>query len=253
MRAAPIGAMLPAMTAIAIYSAKGGVGKTTLAVNLAWASATRSNRRTLLWDLDAQAASTFILATTSPKASAREVIERALDPGDAIVATTTERLDLLGADASIRGLDALFASLDKKKRLRKLMDDLARRYDRIILDCPPGLGDTSDQVIRAAKLIVMPIIPSTLSRRAYDEVRDHLGHQHKGATPILPVFSMADRRRSAHRAAIAAEPDWPVIPMASAAEEMADRHAAIGAYAPRSPVAVAVTQLWTAIERRLSS
>jgi len=241
------------MTAIAIYSAKGGVGKTTLAVNLAWASATRSNRRTLLWDLDAQAAATFILATARAKASAREVIERALDPGDAIVATGVERLDLLGADASIRGLDAVFASLDKKKRLRKLMDDLAKRYDRIVLDCPPGLGDTSDQVIRAADLIVMPIIPSTLSRRAYEEVRDHLGHHHKGATPILPVFSMADRRRSAHRAAIAAEPAWPVIPMASAAEEMADRHAAIGAYAPRSPVATAVTGLWTVIERRLAS
>jgi len=252
MRTRPIGAMLSAMTAIAIYSAKGGVGKTTLAVNLAWAAATRSSRRTLLWDLDAQAAATFILGTATPKASAREVIERALDPGEAIVATATPGLDLLGADASIRGLDAVFAALDKKRRLRKLMDDLAKRYDRIILDCPPGLGDTSDQVIRAADLIVMPIIPSTLSRRAYEEVRDHLGHQHKGATPILPVFSMADRRRSEHRAAIAAEPGWPVIPMASAAEEMADRHAAIGAYAPRSPVAVAVTQLWTAIERRLT-
>ncbi len=252
MRRGAIGAMLAAMTAIAIYSAKGGVGKTTLAVNLAWASAVRSSRRTLLWDLDAQAAASFILATKAAKASAREVIERALDPDAAIVPTAIPRLDLLTADASIRGLDALFASLDKKKRLRRLMADLARRYDRILLDCPPGLGDTSDQVIRAANLIVMPIIPSTLSRRAYEEVRAHLGHQHKGVTPILPVFSMADRRRSAHRAAIAADPDWPVIPMASAAEEMADRHAAIGAYAPRSPVAVAVTQLWTAIERRLT-
>ena len=233
-------------------AAKGGVGKTTLSANLAWAAATRSSRKTLLWDLDAQAAATFILATATPKASAREVIERALDPGEAIVPTATPGLELLAADASIRGLDALFAQLDKKKRLRKLMDDLAKRYDRILLDCPPGLGDTSDQIIRAADLIVMPIIPSTLSRRAYEEVRDHLGHHHKGATPILPVFSMADRRRSAHLAAIAAEPDWPVIPMASAAEQMADRHAAIGAYAPRSPVTTAVTQLWTAIERRLA-
>lgn len=240
------------MSSIAIYSAKGGVGKTTLSVNLAWAAATRSNRRTLLWDLDAQAAATFILGAGRPKASAREVIERSLDPGDAIVATAIPGLDLLGADASIRGLDVLFAQLDKKKRLRRLMDDLAKRYDRILLDCPPGLGDTGDQVIRAADLIVMPVIPSTLSRRTYEEVRDHLGRQHKGATPILPVFSMADRRRTAHCAATAAEPDWPVIPMASAAEEMADRHAAIGDYAPRSPVSAAVTQLWTMIERRLA-
>ena len=237
---------------IAVYSAKGGVGKTTLAVNLAWASATRSSRRTLLWDLDAQAAATFILGTETAKAEAREVIERGLDPDKAIVPTATPGLDLLGADASIRGLDALFSELDKKKRLRKLMDDLGRHHDRIVLDCPPGLGSTSDQIIRAADLIVVPMIPSTLSRRAYDEVREHLGREHKGNTPVVPVFSMADRRRSAHRAAIEGEPDWAVIPMASAAEQMADRHAAIGAYAPRSPVTAAVNQLWTTIERRLA-
>ena len=46
---------------IAVYSAKGGVGKTTLAVNLAWASAALSRRRTLLWDLDAQGAASYIL------------------------------------------------------------------------------------------------------------------------------------------------------------------------------------------------
>ena len=46
---------------IAVYNAKGGVGKTTLAVNLAWASATLSSRRTLLWDLDAQGAASYIL------------------------------------------------------------------------------------------------------------------------------------------------------------------------------------------------
>ncbi len=240
------------MATIAVYSAKGGVGKTTLAVNLAWASATRSSRKTLLWDLDAQAAATFILGSKAPKAEAREVIERGLDPAKAITATAVPNLDLLGADPSIRGLDTLFAELDKKKRLRKLMEDVAKGYDRIILDCPPGLGDTSDQIIRAADIIVTPMIPSTLSRRAYEEVRDHLGRHHKGSTPVVPVFSMADRRRSAHRAAIEGEPEWAMIPMASAAEQMADRHMAVGAYAPRSPVTAAVTQLWTAIERRIA-
>ncbi len=240
------------MTTIAVYSAKGGVGKTTLAVCLAWASATRSSRRTLLWDLDTQAAASFILGRGRPPVEAREVIERDVPPASAIVATAVPNLDLLPADPSIRSLDSLFSTIGRKKRLRRVMDELAGSYDRILLDCPPGLGVTGDQVIRAADLIVMPMIPSTLSRRAYEQMRAHLSENHRGGAPVLPVFTLADRRRSAHRAAIAAEPDWPVIPMASAVEEMADRRAAIGDYAPKSPAAAAIAVLWTTVERRIS-
>jgi chromosome partitioning protein len=237
---------------IAVYSAKGGVGKTTLAVGLAWASAVRSSRRTLLWDLDAQAAASFVLARGKGAIEAREVIERDTKPADAIVPTAVRNLTLLPADASIRSLDALFATIARKKRLRRVLADLGGAYDRILLDCPPGLGATSDQAIRAADLVVLPLIPSTLSRRAYDEVRAHLGRTHRKGPIVVPVFNLADRRRSAHRAAIAAEPDWPVIPMASIVEEMADRRAAIGDYAPHSPAATAIAALWTAIERRIA-
>ncbi len=241
------------MTTIAIYSMKGGVGKTTLAVNLAWAAATLSSRRTLLWDLDAQGAATFTLAGDRAGAvPARDLLERETPPARLIVATATPRLDLLPADASLRSLDALFASLDRKKRLRRIAAGLDRDYERVILDCPPGLGETSEQVIRGAALIVLPLVPSTLSARAMAEVRAHLDRRHKGGPPLLPVFTMVDRRRAAHRAALAAEPDRPVIPMASAVEEMADRHAAIGAYAPRSPAAAAIAALWTRIERELA-
>jgi chromosome partitioning protein len=98
------------MATVAIYSLKGGVGKTTLSVNLAWCAATLSARRTLLWDLDPQAASTWVLGGT-PGAGAKVDQAQAMFSKDVAVAkqarpTAYPHLDLIAADASLRGLDA---------------------------------------------------------------------------------------------------------------------------------------------------
>ena len=73
----------------------------------------------------------------------------------------------------------------------------------MLLDCPPGITETSDQVMRAADLIVVPVIPSPLSERALTEVVDRLG----GRTPLLAVHSMVDKRRKVHAEALARHPD----------------------------------------------
>lgn len=238
---------------LAVYSLKGGVGKTTLAVNLAWASATLSSRRTLLWDLDGQAASTWMLGHDPGGREAGAAIRREVEVRKLIRPTAIERLDLLPADASLRELDVAFRTLDKKNRLTKLVADLADAYDRIVIDCPPGLTDTSDQIMRAADLVVVPVIPSALSRRALDTIAAHVGSKKGPKVTLAPVFSMVDRRRAIHREALEQHPDWPVIPMASAFEAMTDRRAPLGTFAPRGSVGVeAVAALWRRVEAALA-
>jgi chromosome partitioning protein len=240
------------MATVAVYNLKGGVGKTTVAVNFAWAAATLGNMRTLLWDLDGQASASWILTGAAPAPQpgrdAGAVLACEIPAHDIIVGTATPGLDLLPADHSLHGLDVIFSTIDRDQHLGRLLGDLNDRYDLIVLDCPPGLGSTSSQVIRAASLVLLPMIPSTLSRRALEEVQTHLARGGETPPPIVPVFTMADMRRAAHRTAIETGPGYPVIPMASVIEMMADRNAPVGEYAPRSAAAQAFSDLWYAVE-----
>ena len=213
----------PELATIAVYSLKGGVGKTTFAINLAWASATISRRRTLLWDLDPQGASSWLVSTDKESRDAAQAIfSKDVDIHRLVQPSTVPGLDLIAADTSLRGLDHLFRELDKKKRLAKLIEKLGKDYDRIILDCPPGLTETSEQVLRAADLIVIPVIPSPLSQRAMGEVK-----------------------------AVEERPGWHAIPMASAVEQMTVRRKPLGAFAPSSKAAGDFAGLWTRVERQL--
>jgi cellulose biosynthesis protein BcsQ len=242
------------MASIAVYSVKGGVGKTTLAVNLAWVAASVSRRKTLLWDLDAANGSGFLLGIDpKKKRSADSMFADGSDPAKLIQPTAWDGLDLLPADESIRALDRQLDRLGKKKRLARLAEGLGKSYDRIIFDCPPVLNELSAQVMRAADLVIVPLPPSPLSARAFDVVVEEVRGTGKGHPPILPVLSMIDLRRSLHREAREANPKWPAIPLASAVEQCAVARKPVGALAPRSPAARAIAQLWTAIERKLAS
>jgi chromosome partitioning protein len=241
------------MAVIAVYSVKGGVGKTTISANLAWLSASVSCRKTLLWDLDPSGGAGFLYGI-DPRRSrqAGNLFAKDTAPEDVIQHTAYDRLDLLPADESLRDLEGLLGRIGKKKRLAKMAAALSKRYERIILDCPPVLNEISAQVVRAADCVIVPLPPSPLSARAFELVAKEIRTHAKTHPPILPVLSMLDMRRTLHRQAREDNRNWPAIPQASAVEQCAVRQEPVGAFAPHSPGARGFGQLWTAIERKLA-
>lgn len=242
---------------IASYSVKGGVGKTSAAVNIAWLAA-RSGRRTLLWDLDPQAAATYLLRTKAKvKGGSRKLLQGKSEVSSAIRATADERLDVLPASSSYADTDLDLAAAKKsEERVGKALEEVADDYDVAILDCPPGLTLLSTNIVRAADLLLTPIVPSPLSMRTLDQLVDLVG-ECGGKARILAFLSMVDRRRALHRDVIElvhgsyGDIATTVVPMSATVERMGQRRRPVPAYAPSSPATAAYLALWDEIVERL--
>ena len=166
------------MKILAVYNIKGGVGKTATAVNLAH-QAISSGRRTLIWDLDPQAAATFYFRIKPKvKGGGKALVRGRLELDAAVKGTDFEGLDLLPADFSYRKFDRLLGEAPKPGRqLLRLMRPLAEDYDLLVLDCPPNISLVSENVFRAADALLVPVIPTTLSARTLTQLRDFLDRQ----------------------------------------------------------------------------
>jgi chromosome partitioning protein len=239
------------MKIIASYNLKGGVGKTTAAVNLAYLSA-QQGRRTLLWDLDPQGAATYLFRIRPRvKGGSPKLVRGSRPIADAVKATDFDHLDVLPADFTYRHMDIDLNGRPKPQRtLRRLLATLEPEYDVVVLDTPPSLSLVSENVLRASDLVLVPLIPTTLSVRTFDQLAAFVADI-KGQRPVLRgYFSMLDRRRKLHREILASLPaERPqmsaiAIPSASAVEQMAVRREPLLIYAPRSPAAQAFRELW---------
>ncbi len=247
---------------LATYNIKGGVGKTSAAVNLAYLAAA-SGHPTLLWDLDPQAASTYLFRVRPKvKGGGRGLLRRRSNAGDHIKATDHENLELLPADFSYRHLDLALDQFKKPAgRLRKVLAPLRDDYDYIFLDCPPSISLVSEAVFEASDALLVPVIPATLSSRAYEQLqelsqRGKVGR--KGTTSIFAFFSMANVEKQLHLQVMQRLRQikeltvlGAAVPIADEVEMMGEERNPVAVFAPESPAAVAYTALWAEVERRL--
>lgn len=242
------------MEVLALYNAKGGVGKTASAVNFAFLSA-EEGRRTLLWDLDPQAAATYYYRIRPHlKGGVKKLAKGKTNFGKAIQGTPFENLDVLPAELSERNLDLILDDLKKSRtRLKSIVKQFSEDYDVVFLDCPPGMSLVSENVFAAADYVLLPMIPSTLSRRSYDQVVEYFVSAGLDPDRIVPFFVLVDRRKKLHAQMVDDGTPAAVsgyIPYASDIERMGTRRAPVFSFANTSKAAIAYRDVWREIRRK---
>jgi chromosome partitioning protein len=235
----------------ATYNIKGGVGKTSAAVNLAYVAA-REGHRTLLWDLDPQGAATFLFRIKPGVAGGAKGLVRGRTGMDVPVkATDYDNLELLPADFSYRNMDlALDHAKSPTRRVTELLATVADDYDVVFLDCPPSVSLVSESVLRAADVLLVPLIPTTLAVRTYDQLIKFVASSKAPRPAVLAFFSMVDRRKTLHRESMAALRDGrrgvaaAMVPAAAVVENMGPRREPVVVSAPSSEASNAYVALW---------
>jgi len=241
---------------LATYNIKGGVGKTTSAVNLAYLAA-QGGLRTLLWDLDPQGAASYLLRVRPRvKGGGKALVRGKRSLEEAVKVTEFDGLDLVPADFTYRNLDLVLGETKKPtQRITRLLGPMADDYDVAILDCPPGISLVSENVVHAADILLVPLIPTTLSVRTLEQLTEFVGElDHPPA--LFPFFTMVDGRKRLHREVIddlrAHRDDLAttVVPALSLVEQMAVHRAPLPVFAPRSRVARSYEDLWAEVSAR---
>jgi cellulose biosynthesis protein BcsQ len=250
----------------ATYNIKGGVGKTSAAVNLSYLAA-GDGLRTLLWDLDPQGGSTYLFRV-KPKVrgGGDKLVRLKSDVDQLIKGTDHPGLDLLPADFSYRHMDLALDQFKKPtRRLARVLEPLEDEYDWVFLDCPPSISLVSESVFEAADVVLVPIVPATLSSRTMTQLDAVVaeaasGHRKREGGPrVLAFFSMVDGRKKLHREVmerLRAERDdvlQAAIPASVEVERMGEERDAIATYAPRGRAAPAYEALWREVRARLEA
>lgn len=240
------------MKIISLYNLKGGVGKTTTAVNLAHAAA-QDGFTVLLCDLDPQGSATFYLQAAPPTSmKTGKLLKGKSFAHKQIRETEFIHLDILPAHLNFRNLDQKLGDEEKSDTaLKSLFKGFRGDYDLIIADAPAGISLLSENLFHLSDLVLVPTIPSTLSLNCLEQVSQFFDDRKISRKKLKAFFSMADGRKRLHRDSMEKtfEKTNPlfleaVIPSASIVEQMGEHRQPVAAFARSSRAANAYGELW---------
>jgi len=177
---------------IAIANQKGGVGKTTTAINLSAALA-RAGKRVLLVDLDPQANSSLtFLSHEAIDLSIYELLTETLaDSSEVIRATAIPGLDILPSRISLAKFESkLLGEFDAPFRLKDKMDGITHSYDYVVIDTPPTLGLITVNALVASDYLIVPIQPSYFALEGTDDLLDTVEKVRARPNPNLKVMGV---------------------------------------------------------------
>jgi chromosome partitioning protein len=248
------------MKLLAIYNLKGGVGKTATTVNLAYLAAAEGYK-TLLIDMDPQAASSFYFNVESDAAAGhvKRMVSGNYAIANNIIETEYENLDILPSNTDYRKIELFLNDLkDANRWLSNLVKPVKEDYDLVILDCPPNITLLTENIFRNADHILVPVVPTTLSVRTYEQILDYFVSYRLNKDKLMPFFSMYEKRKNMHNeisrdfARKFRETISVLIPYSSEVEKMGLYRAPLTYKRPSELASKAFGKLWKALKKKMS-
>lgn len=246
------------MKIISLYNMKGGVGKTTICVNLAYHAADEGFR-TLLVDLDPQGAASFYFRVRSAKKfNSRSFLRGGKKLFQSIKASDYENLDIIPASISFRNLDLKLDSGKKNiNRLKKILSKFKNEYDIIFIDSPPNLTLLSENILEASNAIILPVIPTPLSIEAYKKLQKFLIKKKIETSSFFLLLSMVEERKSLQKEIIESLNSKEIkllktkIPYKVEIEKMGLRREPLPAYSKSTSAAKSFSSLWAEFKENI--
>ncbi len=241
---------------VSFINQKGGVAKTTTAINVAaqWA---KEGKKVLLIDLDPQSSATrAIFGDQDFEDTVYDVLTNEIEASDAIVHSDTFDIDVIPSEIMFSGIEIILASkFGRESILKRCLAEVKEQYDIVVIDCSPSLGLLTVNALIASKDIVIPICPEYFSLKGIDLILETLKHIHQGLGHKVEVrgiiISKYRNRRIIEQVISDLRTNYAIpvfnnyIPESIVVEEAHHRHMPMLQYSPKNPAGLALANLAT--------